>query len=279
MTWHCQPLQRRINDTKYVPKWRTLFAGLVPGSKGTPGGHLGAPGTKDPAEVSQLSGNSANAELAAKEHVSAVCVSLPLLLSPMQAAGLRSRFFNHKSIHLSRYLVDGLVGNNNQLNPPRVPLTASCWGIVYSSEHIYLGEGAYVAHLSKAQLINFSPTVMAFYTKEAGAGSRHAWQLSTTSIASLSYIVVRAYEGISNCNSFWSIHSARANLLAHTLLHLSSTQFLCRTQVAPITSSPGILSLSDGDWCTFREMVNCKKTLATVIQAFNVSMRGLGKDS
>ena len=36
-----------------------------------------APGTKDPAEVLQLTGNSANAELAAKERVSAVCVSLP----------------------------------------------------------------------------------------------------------------------------------------------------------------------------------------------------------
>lgn len=39
-----------------------------------------APGTKDPAEVSQLSGNSANAELAAKERVNAVCnSSLPPL--------------------------------------------------------------------------------------------------------------------------------------------------------------------------------------------------------
>lgn len=32
-----------------------------------------APGTKDPVEVSQLGGNSANAELAAKERVNAVC--------------------------------------------------------------------------------------------------------------------------------------------------------------------------------------------------------------
>ena len=38
-----------------------------------------APGAKDPAEVSQLSGNSANAELAAKERVNAVC---PLLTPP-----------------------------------------------------------------------------------------------------------------------------------------------------------------------------------------------------
>ena len=40
-----------------------------------------APGTKDPAEVSQLSGNSANAELATKERVNAVCDLLHLPLS------------------------------------------------------------------------------------------------------------------------------------------------------------------------------------------------------
>ena len=125
----------------------------------------------------------------------------------------------------------------------------------------------------------FPLIVMAFYTKEAGAGSRHAWQPSTTSISSLSYIVVRAYEGIGNRNSFRLIHSARASLRAHTLFHLPSTQFLCKTQADPITSSPGMLSLSNSDWRTFREMGNCKKALAAVLQAFNASMRGLGKDS
>ena len=37
-----------------------------------------APGTRDVVEASQLSGNSANAELAAKQRVNAVCRSLPL---------------------------------------------------------------------------------------------------------------------------------------------------------------------------------------------------------
>ena len=55
---------------------------------------------------------------------------------------------------------------------------------------------------------------MKFYSK-VGAGSRHAWQLSTASISSLLF-VVRAYEGIGNRNSFWSIHSTHAKLQADT---------------------------------------------------------------
>jgi len=120
---------------------------------------------------------------------------------------------------------------------------------------------------------------MTFYSKEAGAGSRHAWQLSTTSISSLSYVVVRAYEGIGNRNSFRSIHSTRAKLQTYTFFHLPSTQFLCMTQDNPTTSPSGTLSLSSRDWRTFREMVSYKKTLAIVIKDFNASMRGARKKS
>lgn len=94
------------------------------------------------------------------------------------------------------------------------------------------------------------------------------------SISGLSYIVVRAYEGIGNHNSFRSIHSANAKLHAHKFLHLPSTQFLCKTQDIPTTSSSGMLSLSGGDWFTFREMVRCKKALAEVTNKLNTSMRG-----
>lgn len=86
-----------------------------------------APGTKDAAEVSQLSGNSANAELAAKERMNEVHIfySPPTALHlnshrGTQAAGLRARFFNDNSIHLSRFLVDGLVGNDD--TPPPNPV-------------------------------------------------------------------------------------------------------------------------------------------------------------
>lgn len=242
-----------------------------------------APGTKGTAEVSQLSGNSANAELAAKERVTAVRSCSPIycfLPDPCrytQAAGLRARFFNNKSVHLSRYLVDGLVGNNVESTPPRLPLTAGCWGVVYSDERIFLGEGMCVERDHKVQLTIFSNIVTTFYSKEAGAGSKHGWQLSTTSISSLSYFVVRAYEGVGNCNSFRLIHSARANLRAHTFLHLPSTHFLCRTQDKLITTSSGMLSLSDKDWRVFREMVNCKAALAALIKQLGASMRGTKK--
>ena len=76
-----------------------------------------------------------------------------------------------------------------------------------------------------------------------------------------------------------AILSARASLRAHTFFHLPSTQFLCKTQDNPTVSSSGMLLLSDGDWRTFQEMVNCKKALAVVIRNFGTSMRGVGKNS
>ena len=121
-----------------------------------------------------------------------------------------------------------------------------------------------------------SKLVMTFYSKEAGARSNHAWQMSTTSLLSLSYIVVRTYEGISNRNSFRSIHSAHAKLRAHKFLHLPSTQFLCKTQDTPTITSSDMLSLSQKDWRSFKEMVNCKKALADVTKKLNTSMRGNG---
>ena len=161
--------------------------------------------------------------------------------------------------------------------PPRLPLTTGCWGIVYVDECIYLGEG--VCLLSPRDLTNILSQllVMTFYSKEAGAGSKHGWQSSTTSISSLSYIVICAYEGIgSGRKSFRSIHSAYANLRAHKFFHIPSTQFLCRTQDTPTTSTSGTLSLSERDSRTFREMGNCKKALAEVTKKLNTSMRGGG---
>ena len=116
--------------------------------------------------------------------------------------------------------------------------------------------------------------VIAFYSKEAGAGSKHAWQLSTTSISSLSYPAVRGYEGIGNRNSFRLIHSARSNLRAHTFFHLPSTQFLCRTQDNPTITTTGMWSLFDNDRRVFREMMNCKEALTPLINQLNAAMRG-----
>ena len=103
------------------------------------------------------------------------------------------------------------MGNDNMAIPPQLPLTASCWRIMYSDEHIFLGEG--VSFTLLWGLADIVPQlVITFYSKEAKAGSKHAWQLSTTSISSLSYIAICAYEVISNHNSFQSIHSTHAKL-------------------------------------------------------------------
>ena len=167
------------------------------------------------------------------------------------------------------------MGNDDTATPPRLPLTARCWGIIYTDERIYLGEGAqFTLSWGLADII--PQLVITFYSKEARGGSKHAWQLLTTSISSLSYIAIRAYEVIGNRNSFRPIHSVHAKLRALKIFHLSSTQFLRRTQDIPTTSSSGTLSLSEKDWRTFREMMNCKKGLAAVIKQLNASMRGSG---
>ena len=100
--------------------------------------------------MSQLSGNSANAELAAKERVNAVRNLSPLSHPVPQFTTIRAgrwtagEVFNYPSVHLSRHLVNGLVGNIGQSNPPRLPLMTGCWGIVYSDERVYLGKGVCV---------------------------------------------------------------------------------------------------------------------------------------
>ena len=121
--------------------------------------------------------------------------------------------------------------------------------------------------------------MITFYSKEAGAGSNHGWQLSTTSLSSVSYLAVHAYEVIGNRNSFQPIHLARANLQAHTFLHLPSTQFLCKTQENPAATSSDTFSLSDKDRRSFRELVSCKVALAAVVKELNASMREGGRRS
>ena len=74
----------------------------------------------------------------------------------------------------------------------------------------------------------------------------------------------------------------RINRFAHMSLGVGNTgayvlpPAFVETQVNSNTPSSGMLSLSDGDWHTFREMVNC---LAAVLQAFNASVWGLRKNS
>ena len=105
------------------------------------------PGTRGPHETLLLSGNSANAEVVAKERVNKVCtahfqVRAHLLTNSKQARATRAEHFNRGSINLSRYLADGLVGDgNNSMTPPRLPLKPNDWAFVYWDGGVYVAKG------------------------------------------------------------------------------------------------------------------------------------------
>ena len=117
-----------------------------------------APGTRSLADVSTLTGNSANAEVVAKERVNTVrCLNLLKDLQPYidsQAGATRAQQFNGGGINFSWYLTDGLVGDGSV--PPRLPLKAGDWAFVYWNGGIYLGQGMltliYPTHNAHCQL-------------------------------------------------------------------------------------------------------------------------------
>jgi hypothetical protein len=120
------------------------------------------------------------------------------------------------------------------------------------------------------------------YSREAGAGCRHAWQESTTSIGAISYLVIRAFEvvgGLSH-NLFRLIHSSRVKTRAETFIHLPSTQFLCKTQQQPGFNNRENINLSDDDWSVFKRIAGnstLRQTLATAIKDLNTASRRRGE--
>ena len=107
-----------------------------------------APGTRGPDETLLLTGNSANAEIAAKERVYSVRGHCLLDGGPttsqnlIQARATRAEHFNKGNINLSRYLVDGLVGDGKgSMTPCRLPLKPNDWGFVFWDGGVYLVKG------------------------------------------------------------------------------------------------------------------------------------------
>ena len=107
-----------------------------------------APGTQGPDETLLFTGNSANAEMAAKERVNTVRGYHFLddgpatSQNPIQARATRTERFNKGNINLSQYLVDGLVGDGKgSMTPHRLPLKPDNWGFVYWDGGVYLAKG------------------------------------------------------------------------------------------------------------------------------------------
>lgn len=243
-----------------------------------------APGTMDPSETSELNRNSANAEAVAKDRVKAVssstphyrCTTNPIHDAPfVQALGLRRKFFTSR-INYARHLADGLVGSGVD----RSPLRSGSWAFTFSEQIVYVGEGTWIALVFCPPIADALTTVLALYSKEAGAGSRHAWQSSTNSIGAISYLVVRVYEAPTSgrTNQFRSLLNSQTITRAdRAFLHIPATQFLCRLQDPPAFTTPGKLVLSEKDWLVFQKVAGSlplREKLAQAIKELNASARG-----
>lgn len=119
--------------------------------------------------------------------------------------------------------------------------------------------------LSTTKLTVCPPLVLTFYSKEAGSGSRHAWQSSTSSISALSYLVVQAYEK-SATTSFRSVHRSKAGIRAETFLHIPSAQFLCRLQDNVIFDDLQTITVGGKDWTSFQKLSKCSEALGVAIK-------------
>ena len=117
--------------------------------------------------------------------------------------------------------------------------------------------------------------VLACYSKEAGAGSRHAWQATTSAITALSYLVVQAFEGTTTTrNRFRSIHRSKASIRAETFLHIPSSHFLCRLQEEVKSVDAQTILVGDKDWTAFQKFHKCSQPLGEAIKRLNGATRG-----
>jgi len=151
---------------------------------------------------------------------------------------------------------------------------------VFSDKNVYVGEGAWIASMFRPQIADALITVLALYSKEAGAGSKHAWQQSTNTIGAISYLVVQAYEAPApgRTNIFRSQFNSQVTTRAdRAFLHAPATQFLCQLQNPPTSTAPGKLVLSEKDWLVFQKVAGSsplRENLAGAIKELSAATRG-----
>ena len=239
-----------------------------------------APGTQGPDEMLLLTGNSANAEIAAKERVNTVCGSHIYargctFLTLIQARAGRVELFNKGEINLSRYLADSLIGDGkSSVTPAHLPLEPSVWAFIYWDGGVYVAKGIIYSTGLRIPLTPLS--VLAFYSKEAGSGNRHAWQASTSAISNLSYLVVQVFEKTTP-SRFHLIHLSKAGIRANTYLHLPSIQFLCRLQGEVTFTDPQTILITETDWMTFPRLSKSSSALGSAFKELNGGSKGKKK--
>ena len=146
---------------------------------------------------------------------------------------------------------------SDQVNK-RSSLKPGSWEFAFSDMFVYVCEGAYIIPVFHPRdALNALVVALAFYSKEAGAGARHAWRESTTSIGAVSYAVEQAYEATgASHNQFHSLLNSQVKTHAgKAFLHAPATQFLCSLQDLPTPNVlGGRLTLSDADWLVFQKL-------------------------
>ena len=122
-------------------------------------------------------------------------------------------------------------------------------------------------------MLNTLP-VLTFYSKEAGSGSRHAWQASSSAISAISYLVVQVFEKMTLRGQFRFIHQSKAGIRANTFLHLPSTQFLCKHQGEVQFLDTHTVLIAETDSTTFQRLSKSSSALGLAIKALNGSAKG-----
>ena len=149
-----------------------------------------------------------------------------------------------------------------------------------SDDNVYFGEGTRIISGFHPQITDTLAAVLALYSKEPGAGSKHAWQALTNSIGAISYLVVQMYEATapSRTNQFRSgLNSQIPTRAERAFLHVLATQFLCQLQDPLILAAPGKLALSEKDLLVFRKVAGTLAlcdSLAEAIKELNAATRG-----
>ena len=86
-------------------------------------------------------------------------------------------------------------------------------------------------------------------------------------------MVVQAFEKVAT-KSFRSIHHSKAEIRAETLLHIASSQFLCKLPEEVVSTNLQTILVEGKDWMTFQRLSMCSQALGLAIKNLNGATKG-----